>query len=175
LALISGGLLRLCTLYARPANHLLVPIWQEAVKELDISVVKEGFLRLEKLFKPTAACPFPTPAHLLELVDSARSVSKELEAERAWQALLGAIDRYYHPDIGWKGPHLGERFEHAARSAGGVHYISQCSEADLVWAKKRFTECYLRDEQLERDAPLLEAGKELRKLISAAAEKRELR
>ena len=147
-------------------NPAWLPLWIQDLCDIAVELLEPAFLKLERTFKPTAASPFPAPAHLRELLETARSISADDEAETAWHGLLGAVQRCYHPDLGWRGPKLAERIDHAARAANGVHYLSQCSEDDLVWAKKRFVECFPRDRELAECDGLLPAKEILRPLTS---------
>jgi hypothetical protein len=132
-------------------NPLLVPLWIEALSGWRIDLTEAAFRKLIQTFEPTSACKFPSPAHVLKLLEHRAEVNLEDEAETEWQSLLQKIEAHYHPDVGWRGPKLSSRSDHAAKAASGIHYISQCSEGDLVWAKKRFIECYLRDEKMQSE------------------------
>lgn len=151
---------------------MVVPIWIRALENLMEAQIVAGFLRLEKTFEPTNACPFPTPAHFLKNIESAQADSVEENAEEEWDAALQEIMACYHPDLGWRGPHLSDGIQRAVGAAGGVHYLSQCSSDDLVWAKKRFIEAYLRSKKLEQDSPLLGEGAEIKKLMQGFAAKK---
>jgi len=132
------------------------------------------FNRLAKKFIPSAQVPFPLPAHFLDLIDQAKEIQLTEEADQAWQALLTSIHKHYHPDIGWRGPKLTEHVFRSAASAGGVHNISQMTGDQLVWAKKRFIEAYLRDIELTETHPILGVPAEIKVLVESTAEKKAL-
>lgn len=76
-----------------------------------------------------------------------------------------------HPDLGgWRGPNISERTRRAINAAGGMAYLSECTGTDLVFARQRFMESYLRWDELKQDEYLLPEG-EVKKLLSEAAEK----
>lgn len=149
--LIRENLHKLTVIYpgVGELDPLMVPLWVEALSGWRLDLVAAAFKKVISTFEPTNACKFPVPAHVLKILENRAEVNLEDEAETEWQSLLQKIEAHYHPDVGWRGPKLSSRSDHAAKAASGVHYISQCSEGDLVWAKKRFIECYLRDEKLE--------------------------
>jgi hypothetical protein len=174
-SLVRHWLVRLAALYDCELSSVVYTIWTETLMDQSLDVLAPAFRKLERTFKPTAAAPFPVPAHLLDLITSARAAAIADEAESAWQSLLEQVQRQYHPDLGWKGPSLDPRIDHAARAAGGVHWIWECSEGDLVWCKKRFIECCLRDEQLAEDHVLLSGLPGIFPLIESVAEKKSLK
>jgi hypothetical protein len=150
----------------------LAPIWCDVLRDVSVDLLGPAFQKLERTFKPTVAAPFPSPAHLLELLSDVRAREIENSAESAWQHLLDRLERQYHPDLGWNGPSLDPRIDHAARAAGGIRWILECSRAELVWCKKRFTECYVRDEKLAEDHALLSPPPEISKRIKDVAAKK---
>ena len=173
-SIVRNWLVRLAALYNRDLAAPIFGIWFDTLKDLKPDVVGIAFNRVEKTFVPTSACPFPTPAHVRAFIDEANENSKQVEAEDTWNGALAAIEKQYHPDVGWRGPTLDWRTEHALRAAGGAHFISQCPGNDLVWAKKRFLECYLRDEQLQSDFELLGTDSEIVKTIKSIADKKSI-
>lgn len=150
----------------------LPKIWILALADLSPEVIEAGFKRLLKTWRPDFGRKFPAPADLLAMIESTETLAKNSAAENAWHGLLAAIERQYHPDTGWRGPRLPVPIDHAARAANGVHYLSQCPEQELVWAKKRFVECYLRDEAIEQNAPLLPAAPDVQAAIAKLADQK---
>lgn len=147
-----------------------MPIWEEALADLDPAVVVERFRDVERTFVPTAACPFPTPAHIRASVDRVKKLALDQEAEGIWQSFLEQLTKYYFPDNGWRGGILHPRVQEAANAAGGLHAIYIADSAQLVWRKKEFVACYLRNAQLEEFAPPPEASR-VRDLMQAAEDK----
>jgi hypothetical protein len=168
---VREGLLRLATLYDRDVTEPMEALWMESLAGVDSRLAETALRHLEKTFIPTMACPFPVPAHILNLLKDAQSTECAADAERAWQTSMAVILHLYHPDIGWHGPPLEGRERRAVEAAGGLRYLYAIPDDKLVWAKKAFIECYLRDDRLEKSAPLL--APELRPLLSEAAKKLE--
>lgn len=137
------------------SDGALVKIWIEALNGLSPRQIDAGFASLRQHFMPTHAAPFPSPGHLLHFINSAKNLGAAVEAEEEWQRWLPLVTRHYSPDTGWSGPKIPPRIDHALRAAGGVPIIARCPETDLVWRKKDFVECYLRDEQLPEALPLV--------------------
>ena len=141
-------LIRFSAIYDRQVNSALPNLWCESLCDLSIESVEVALRKIESTFIPTSACPYPTPGHVRKLIEISSQLRTEQEADQAWQSAMHACEQQYHPDIGWRGPKLTERVARAIASAGGVHYVTQCSCDELVWAKKRFVESYLRAEKL---------------------------
>lgn len=80
------------------------------------------------------ACPFPTPAHIHNLL----AEEKSAWAEMMWQQILSLIYKRYHPDLGWRGLQIDDEFIPAVNAAGGVPYLWNASGEQLIWAKKEF-------------------------------------
>ena len=155
----------------------LVKIWIAGLRDLDSQTLSRAFDKILKTWKPEFGRKFPVIADVRSCIDKARSVLTAQAAEDIWQDALEACMHQYHPDCGWSGPRLSARVARAIAAANGVHYLCTCSEDDLVWAKKRFVECYLRAEEIEDwgdflpspERPLYEAfceSKSLPRIIS---------
>jgi hypothetical protein len=173
-SLIKHWLVRLAALYDRELSSVIYTIWTDALKDQGLDVLACAFRKLERTFTPTAAAPFPTPAHLLELITRVRYAANAENAEKAWHDLLERSQRQFHPDIGWKGPGLDPRTDRAGRAAGGIRRICGCRETELVWCKKAFIECYLRDYILEEDQNLLPVRADISSRIKNLAERKSL-
>jgi hypothetical protein len=145
------------------------------VKFLTPTQIQAGFDQIEKHFIPTAACPFPVPASLLQIIDSAKDNFVKMGAEQAWEDLQLWMQRYYRPDCrDKKYPLMESMMARSVDAAGGLPHISSCPISELVWAKKKFIEAYLRMAQLEKDQPLLASG-DVMKQIASVAENKSLR
>lgn len=154
---------------------VLCQVWARRLVDLSPEQIQAAFEKLEKCFEPTAACRFPMPVHLLKHVEEATHAQSEESAESSWHDTMRAIERQYHPDISWRGPRLPDRADRSLRAAGGEHYVANCPETDLIWAKKRFIEEWLRSEVLERDGNLLpmnEVDPRLRGALQELAERK---
>ena|SRR5579871_1626750 len=172
--LITQRLTRLAALYPGSLKDGIQPItrdmWVNALKFLMPQQIEAGFDRLESGFIPTAACPFPVPAHLLAVIAGAEENKEEIDAENAWSDLLNWMHLFYRPDCRDREyPLMAFRMYSSAQAAGGLEHISSCPIKDLPWAKKRFIEAYLGLGKLEQDKPLL-GGPELTKQIASVAE-----
>lgn len=147
---------RLAALYAwELGDGTIALIWIDSLRDLLAEQVDAAFRVVEQTFEPTSACRFPTPAHLRKHITEAASAAEREEAERAWHMVLRRVEEQYHPDLGWRGPHLSEREQRALFAAGSAPFVSTCSDSELVWSKKRFIEAYLRRGELERSEALL--------------------
>ena len=121
---------------------------------------------LEPLFrKALTTCKFfPKIADILEPLTSV----EQADFEDEWQSLLCYCREWVHPDIFFRGaPELPVEIDHAARAAGGVHFLRSCSQEELVWRKKAFIEDLQRSRKTGDMAGLL-TGRELRKLLRQA-------
>ena len=72
----------------------------------------------------------------------------------AWAAVL---ENVRHSDYR-KGIGLGGRIEAAVRAIGGYAAIGQCSDADLHWVQKRFTDAYETISETHEARELFHAG-----------------
>lgn len=137
-AVIRKWLVVFGSLFGRDMSELLIASWCELLSDLVPEVVEQACRRAAETCKF-----FPTPADVRVQIDRAEELDLESEAEDAWQGLLDSIAENYIPDIG-RSPPLAWDVEHAARAAGGLHYLESCPNSELVWARKRFIEDFLR-------------------------------
>lgn len=158
-------------MYGRDANPAWPGLWLESLADISPEILRSALRKLEQVFVPTSACPFPVPGNVRSIVNAARDAEQKDQAESAWHRTLEAIERQ-NPDLGWKGPALDARCAHAARAAGGWLAIWNMTSDKLVWAKKAFTECHLRDNLLEEAGE--DAPRTLQTLVERAAAKMEL-
>lgn len=136
-------------LYDNEPNPAIDAVWAEALADIDPAKLITLFRKLENTFMPTSACPFPTPAHLRALFEEEQTIERAKDAELAWQVLLHVIGKHYHPNVegGWKrgAPELPPRTVAAAKVAGGIPFLWNCTTAQLIWAKKEFIIAYGRE------------------------------
>lgn len=169
-SLISLRLARLSAITGRVVEDITRKAWINALKFLVPEQIEAGFDRLESGFIPTAACPFPVPAHLLAMVAEAEKNREKLDAEQAWDDLLQWMAWNHRPDCrDKKYPLMQEKWVKSVAAAGGLEHISSCPIADLTWTKKRFIEAYLGLAKLEQDKPLLGSA-DVIKQIAAMSE-----
>jgi hypothetical protein len=139
----------------------VLPLWLEAFGGMSTENLEPLFRRALKTCKF-----FPRVADILEPLNTVKQTNFEDE----WQALLDYISGWVHPDIHFSGtPELPAEIDHAARAAGGVHFLAQCSHEELGWRKKAFIEDLGRSRKTGDLAGLL-TGEELRKLLNRAAQ-----
>jgi hypothetical protein len=63
---------------------------------------------------------------------------------------------------------MSKRTRRAINATGGLAYLSECIGDNLVFARKRFIEAYLRWDELKRDEYLLPPG-EVKNLLADIA------
>lgn len=122
---------------------------------------------LEPLFRTALkSCKFfPKISDILQPLQAVERVDLENE----WQSLLDYCREWVHPDIQFsRAPQLPPEIDHAARAAGGVHFLRWCSHEELGWRKKAFIEDLQRSRKNGDLAGLLPGG-ELRRLLRKAA------
>jgi hypothetical protein len=141
-------------------------MWEEAFVGLELRALQAAFA------KTLRACKFfPKVADILEHVEQAKQNGDEEQAALKWDEVIGKIRRNYHPDLGgWCGGKIAERTRRAINCAGGMAYLSECVGDNLVFARKRFIESWLRWDELQQDQYLLPEG-EFKKLIADASQR----
>jgi hypothetical protein len=145
-------------------------LWEEGFEDLSCVVLEAAFKRTlrECKYWPVKV------ADVRERIDKAKETAVLAAADIEWQGLLDYCRNWVNPDIYFSGmPNLPERIDRAARAAGGVYYLRQCSTEELQWAKKRFIEAYIAWQALNQDQFLLPDG-ELKNLLVSVAEKKAL-
>ena len=134
-----------------------VAVWVSALADLEPEALDAACRRAMQTFKF-----FPTPAEIrapLQAVEQA-------DFEDEWQALLDYCREWVHPDISFRGaPVLPAEIDHAARAAGGVHFIRECSQQELGWRKKAFIEDLQRSRKTGDHLAGLLTGGQLRTLL----------
>src|SRR5256885_496544 len=145
--IISTGIARLAILCNMEPSTAIDAIWAETLSAISAEKLIGYFKRLEASFVPTSACPFPMPAHILAFAAEQAAMMRTAEGEKAWQEVLGAIRKYFHPTVGWKPwtpakPPFRVRAEKAAIAAGGLEAIYLAPDDKLVWIKKEFLKAY---------------------------------
>lgn len=148
----------------RKITTALIGIYERALADIpaeQLQVALEAALKTYKFF--------PTPAEIRGLIDRAEELDLESEAEDAWQGLLHSITRDYIPDVG-RSPHLAWDVEHAARAAGGLTYLERCPHSELVWARKRFIEDFLRIRKSGQAEHLLLSQRGFQRLLTQVSE-----
>jgi hypothetical protein len=125
-------LVKAAEVYGKQITAPLVSIWIEELSGYSPNV-------LEPVFRHALhTCKFfPTLADVLEPLRTIEQTNLEDE----WQSLLDYCREWVHPDIQFsRAPQLPAEIDHAARAAGGVHFLRACSSEELGWRKKAFIE-----------------------------------
>ncbi len=147
--------------YGKQITAPLVSIWIEELSGYPAETLEPLFRRALKTCKF-----FPALAEILEPLNTV----EQADFEDEWQSLLDYCREWVHPDIHFSGtPSLPVEVDHAARAAGGVHFLRECSREELGWRKKAFIEDMQRSRKTGDLAGLLTGG-ELRKLLRKAAQ-----
>lgn len=157
-----------------PLTPVMTAVWIESLRGIDADVLDAAF---RKVMEIGCRREFPIPADVRGHVDSTRETAIAAAADVEWQNLLEYVREWIHPDIqkalSARAPKLSEPVDRAARAAGGLNYLQNCSHENLQWAKKRFVESYLAWDTLEQDQFLLPDG-ELKSLLTGAAQAKAL-
>jgi hypothetical protein len=114
---------------------VFINIWSEELVDIPTSTLELAFKATIRTIKW-----FPTIADIRAQLQQADAKAFELEDEQKWGKLLAWAAKYFHSDIGVLAgaPDLPADVAHAARAAGGLHWISNCPEDQLVWCRKNF-------------------------------------
>jgi hypothetical protein len=144
-------------------------MWEEVFAHVDYSSLKTAFAKTLRTCKF-----FPRVADVLEHLDHAKDNEAEEGAALKWDEVRRNIRLHYHPDLGhWHGSKISDRTQQAINAAGGLPHISECEPKDLVFARQRFIEAYLRWGELEQDQYLLPDG-EVKNLLAGLAQAKTL-
>src|SRR6266513_5714688 len=115
-------------IYGRQITTPLVSIWIEELSCYSAETLEPLFRRALKSCKF-----FPTLADVTEPLNAV----EQADFEDDWQSLLDYCREWVHPDIHFSGtPSLPPEIDHAARAAGGMHFLRECSTEELGWLKK---------------------------------------
>ena len=164
--LIKSALTAMAVTFGKELEEPTFKSWARALDDLSREQIIEGFRRMEKSFIPTAACPFPVPAHLRAHVDEARANAVNLTADSAWEKSMEWVRRYWRPDCrNMTRPELSQLLWRSLCAAGGADWVSECPLEELAWAKKRFIEAYLGLNKLAADQHFISNG-EAKRIVS---------
>jgi hypothetical protein len=160
----------------REVTPALAQIWDKQLCDIPPDLLERACNQVAKTWTSSF---LPTPGNIRAVIDQADARGFDLKAEEAWQFALEYCTRSYHPDVGVSrcAPELPTAIEHAIRAAGGIHFIYNCSDEQLVWAKKRFTEDFATVHEMSNDERLLTDGEArgiLRRITAAPRRAREL-
>lgn len=158
-SVVTQNLIKLGGLYGKEITRQYANLWIDNLKGVDPKLIAAAFERIERTFSPTAACPFPVPTHVWDILEAVRKNESKVSTEESWTKALDWVQRDYHPDIKFSDSRkLDEKLIRALKAAGGAEHISGCSQEELQWSKKRFVEAYDSMSNLERDEFFLTDG-----------------
>lgn len=173
-AVVREGLVILGETYQFIVSPRLFEIWIQACSDLDVVALEGAFEKLVRSWKPEYGRKFPAPGDLRALVDVAPTVAVDHGAEVAWITMLNAIMKYWHPDVGWRGPKLDDKAYHALSLAFGrdcVGIVWNSTNEERVWQKKDFVATYNRCTTLNDWTPLPELDAGVWKTLHGAEER----
>lgn len=163
---VSKWLVKFCSIFSKELTPLLIATWCEALSDLDPQVVDKACLQVAR-----NAEFFPNPGTVRAALRGANAGGSAIVAEQKWRYLLEWIARHYHPDLGVQrnAPPLEGAVDFAARAAGGFHWVANCKESDLQWAKKLFIQEFLRVQETSQVTHLLPDGSEAKRFLQEVA------
>ena len=142
---------------------LLVGAWCQLLGDLTARELENACIQVARTCRF-----FPTVGDIRAQLDRANARGFELKAEFAWQTLLDWVQQNLFPDTGIRrgAPRLEPTIEHAAKAAGGIHFIQRCSEEQLVWCRKTFLAAHKNVHEAEQAQHLL-SDSEAKKILSS--------
>lgn len=134
-------IVKFAAITGKAAERVQQDIWAEALNDIPPERLNAA---CERLMRTWRFPNLPLPGDVRAQLETADEKGFDLEAEAEWQKLLAWIRDNYFPDVGIRhgATQLSAVVQHAARTAGGFHYIERCSEEDLVWCRKTFLAAY---------------------------------
>jgi len=140
--------------------------WADGFTDVDCSRLKAALISCLRSHRFKT---IPTIGDIRQHLERAEGNTAEEQAALKFDDVRSEIRRHYSPDIPWHGRKISERTRRAITCAGGMAYLAECIGGDLVFARKRFIESWLRWDELQQDQYLLpEQGK---KLLAEAAQR----
>src|ERR1700680_3136553 len=96
---VNQNLTRWSGMFGKEVTPLHAQVFIDSLKGMAPDVVDAAMRRVEETFVPTAACPFPVPAHVRQILVKVNDNEKTIEAESAWQKALDWSRHKWHPDL----------------------------------------------------------------------------
>ena len=141
--------------------------WADGFADVDYSRLNAVFIACLRSHKFKT---IPTIGDIRQHLARAESNTAEEQAALKFDEVLGELRRHYSPDIPWHGRKISEPTQRAINEAGGMGYLVECIGDNLVFARKRFIESWLRWDELQQDRHLLPEG-EVKKLLAETAQR----
>jgi hypothetical protein len=134
-------IVKFAAITGKAAERVQQDIWADALSDIPAERLNAA---CEQLMRTWRLPNFPLPGDVRAQLETADEKGFDLEAEAEWQKFLAWIRENYFPDVGIRrgAPRLSSVVQHAARGAGGFHFIERCSEEELVWCRKTFLAAY---------------------------------
>ena len=168
--LISEWVVRFALNADKPLNAkeqaVYCSTWEEGFSDVDEGRLKAAFIACLRshMFKT-----IPTIGDIRRHLQNAESNKAEEEAAQKFDEVLRYFREECHPDLKDRQPRkISERTRRAINAAGGARHLRECIGDDLVFARKRFIESYLRWNELEQGRFLLPEG-EVTNLLAGVA------
>jgi hypothetical protein len=146
----------------KEVSSALFAIWDEQLRDIAPDLLDRA---CDKLAKTWQSGFLPTPGNVRAQIAQADAKGLHVEAEEGWHRALRCSKEYFGSS---RVPDLDPVTDRAARAAGGLSFIESCSSEELVWAKKRFLENYVRLREAGESENLMTNG-EARKFIRELA------
>ena len=153
--------------YGKQITIALVSIWIDELSGYAVDALEPLFRHVLRTCKF-----FPTPADILEPLQSVKRAALPEEASEAWQKVLSIRREHFNSDfpehLARAVAKLPDRVQRAAKAAGVFREVSDPDQLH-VWAKKRFIESYLAWEEMKENQLLLPDG-ELKNALTRVAQ-----
>lgn len=152
----------------------LLGVWLQAFAAVEPSVLEAAFRKTLASWRITQ---IPPVGEIMQHITEANTTVLELSAERAWSvALRSAHDLGNDYEIASAKEPEDQALVAGVRAAGGWRWIAQCSDEQLVWAKKTFLDIYEKHKNAPEILQLAsgEDAETFRKLFAQLGERKAL-
>jgi len=121
----------------------------QTLSDLSEQQLKSAFARAARECKF-----FPKPVELRELAEGKPEDKMIVEAEAAWNWIVGFMRSFWHPDVGiyQNSPKIPAQTEYALRQVGGFGILSQMENTSEPFIKRDFIAAYRRFPIAEQNA-----------------------
>lgn len=134
-------------------SELLAKVYAEALKHLTAQQLDAACVAVARTHQ---AGRLPLPGDILAKVELANQDAKQLEAERAWEALQRQITMWgFDESRGWfmaryegrklyYAPEISDATDYALRQCGGLRAVIDCTDKSFPFMRKDFMAAYTR-------------------------------
>ncbi len=124
-------------------------VWTKDFADIEPGILRSGFQKLRKTWKPDFGRKFPAPGDLTAILDEWETLRWDELLEKEWTMIVREITKHWHPDVGWKKNHeIPVGHEDVIAFCGGVYRIWDADASQLVWIKKEFLAHRRRKQEL---------------------------